>query len=391
MIALSTSSSTGESTAASASDGAKHARTRVLHVIQNLNYGGMERVLADIVRGVDKTHFEMHVLAIEYLGRFAEGLDTEAELHLGGAQARWSMLHPRGLAAQIRRIAPHSVHTHSGVWYKASLAARLAGVPKLIHTEHGRRHPDPFIDRTVDSLAARRTDVVVAVSESLRAQLTSSGIASPERIRVVPNGIDTNVYTPRTRDGRLHRELGLPPDVPILGSVGRLEPIKGYDIMVEAFARLCAHWADGPAPVLVVAGEGSERRHLEELIASRGLGSSVHLLGWRDDIATFHAGFALFTLSSRSEGTSISLLEAMSAGLCPVVTDVGGNRAVLGESLAHRLVPPNDVGSLAAAWRNALRDPQLVNDGERSRARVEERFGVRAMVSRYESLYAGGV
>jgi glycosyltransferase involved in cell wall biosynthesis len=366
----------------------RHRRKRILHVIQNLNYGGMERVLADVVRGVDKSRFEMHVMALEYLGRFADGLEKVAHLHLAGPQQRWSMVWPRGLAREIARIAPDVVHTHSGVWYKASLAARLAGVNRVIHTEHGRREPDPFSDRVVDSFAVRRTDVVAAVSERLRIHLVAKGIAPAHKVEVVPNGIDTAVYAPHRRDGQLHRALGLAADVAVIGSIGRLEPIKGYDIMIEAFALLCAEWPNETKPILVIGGEGSERQRLEQLVRARGLESRVHLLGWRDDIVTLHAGFSLFTMSSRSEGTSISLLEAMSASLCPIVTDVGGNRAVLGTELAHRLVPPDDPAALASAWRAALCDARRSDDAARARARVENQFGLRAMVARYEQLYA---
>ena len=368
--------------------GARSGRVRVLHVIQNLNYGGMERLLADIVRGMDHSRFEGHVLALQYLGRFAEGLEEVAGLHLAGSMSRWSMLRPASLARQFARIAPDVVHTHSGVWYKASLAARMAGVKRVIHTEHGRRSPDPLADRMIDALAARRTDVVVAVSDRLGEQLVATRISAARRVRVVHNGVDTLAYRPRPDDGALRAELGIAPDALIVGSIGRLEPIKGYDIMVEAFAQLLSGWGNAAKPVLVVAGEGSERSRLEALVDERGLRSHVHLLGWRNDAHALHSAFTVFTMSSRSEGTSVSLLEAMSAGLCPVVSDVGGNSAVLGAHLGHRLVPPEDAASLATAWRNALLDVRRRDaDGTAARARVQSHFSLGAMIGAYERLY----
>src|SRR5436190_10727478 len=125
-------------------------RIRVLHVIQNLNYGGMERVLSDIVLRCDGERFESHVLCLQYLGRFAEGLEKVATLHVAKPMGSASMLWPRQLAAQIRALAPDVVHSHSGVWYKASLASRLAGVPRFVHTEHGRAQPDSLRNRIVD-------------------------------------------------------------------------------------------------------------------------------------------------------------------------------------------------------------------------------------------------
>jgi glycosyltransferase involved in cell wall biosynthesis len=364
-------------------------RKRVLHVIQNLNYGGMERVLADIVRFVDREYVESHVLALEYLGRFAEGLGSFATLHVAPPLPRWSMLWPRSLIRQIARIAPDVVHTHSGVWYKASLAARKAGVPGVIHTEQGLQLRVPWHDRLVNRLAARRTDVVVAVSDALAQRLATIIAPADGQLRVVRNAVDVELFRPRPDTGAIRKELDLSAEVPIVGSIGRLEHIKGYDLMVLAFAELQAIDGVKPSPVLVLAGDGSERPRLEALAKKLRIARSVRFLGWRDDVHDLHSAFTLFTMSSRSEGTSLSLLEAMSAGLCPVVTDVGGNAAVLGEKLRHRLVPAENPGALAAAWRHALTvREQREADAMAARARVNDSFRLEAMVREYERLYS---
>ena len=365
------------------------ARLRVLHVIQNLNYGGMERLLADIARLSSPVAIETHVLALQYLGRFAEGLTDCATLHLAEPMSRASMLWPHTLIRQIRRIAPDVVHTHSGVWYKVSLAARAAGVPRIVHTEHGRGLPDPWVHRFLDGRAARRTDAVVAVSRALSQQLAATIVRDAETIHVIENGVRTDLFTPRSDSGALRRELGIPPETPILGSIGRLEPIKGYEVMVAAMARLRAR-PDVGHPVLVLAGDGSERPRLEAMASSLGVSDAIRFLGWRDGMAELHEAFTLFTMSSHSEGTSVSLLEAMSAGLCPVVTDVGGNAEVLGPLLRHRLVPAASPDLLADAWSAALTDVvRRQADGRAARARVLERFDAAAMTRAYERLYHG--
>jgi glycosyltransferase involved in cell wall biosynthesis len=363
-------------------------RIRLLHIVQNLNYGGMERVLSDLLQGLDPTEFEVHLLALQYLGRFAEGLDGRIPLTVAPPLGRLSMVWPRVLARSIARVNPDIVHTHSGVWYKAALAARLAGVRTILHTEHGRRLPDRWHDRIVDGLAAGYTRVVVAVSEELRIYLGRRVTHGRCRVVCIPNGVRTDVFAPRPDSGVLRRTLGLSPDVPIIGSVGRLEPVKGFDVMIAAMPHLLAGWDAGPAPVLVVTGDGSERPALEALARSLGVDRQVRLLGWHDRPSELLETSSVFSLSSRSEGTSISLLEAMSSGVCPVVTRVGGNEAVLGPGLAHRLVPPEDPIALAAGLRDALTEAAArTRDAAAGRTRVVENYGIGTVVRRHVDLY----
>lgn len=361
---------------------------RVLHIIQNLNYGGMERLVGDIVRGIDPQEFESHILPLQYVGRFGTGLSDAATIHTPPRIARWSMLWPSDLAAVITRISPDVVHSHSGVWYKASLAARMARVSRIVHTEHGRQLPDPRVARTLDHLAARRTSTAVAVSSSVAQILEQHVVRGRCPIEVVLNGVDVNRFNPHSDTGKLRRELQLAPSTPIIGSIGRLEPIKGYDVMIAAFAQLVKHTDLGVDPVLVIAGDGSERTNLEARIQAHGLGSHVHLLGWRDDVQDLLSAFTCFTMSSRSEGTSVSLLEAMSCGLCPVVTDVGGNRAVLGDRLDHLLVPSGSPDALAAVWANVLtHDEERTTDGSAARQRVIDQYSGDAMLQSYARVY----
>src|SRR5690606_2597585 len=255
-----------------------------------------------------------------------------------------------------------------------------------------RAEPDPWRCRFFDARASRRTDVVVAVSEPLADYLRRKKIVAPRTpIRVILNGVDTTRFRPRPDDGGLRASLGLAPDTPIVGSIGRFEWDKGYDVVVEAFARLrVSSQAPGPAPVLVLAAAGSGRPDIARRTARHGREGAVHLLGWRDDAETLLRAFSVFTLASRIEGTSISLLEAMSTGVRPVVTAVGGSPAVVGEALRHFLVPPDDPDALARAWAEVLADPERSRrEGEAARIRVERHFSIQATVRAYERLYAG--
>jgi glycosyltransferase involved in cell wall biosynthesis len=361
---------------------------RVAHLIQNLNYGGMERVLHSLARELPSRGFEVHIVVLQYLGRFAEGLEGAVTLHQVPPMSRLSLFHPGKLIALLRRIAPDVVHSHTGVWLKASRAARVAGVQVMIHTEHGRPDPVPLTDRLIDNRASRWTDSIIAVSEALAEVLRRQVAHDPARVRVITNGVDVDHLRPPADRASLRHELGLPPGAQVIGSIGRLEPVKNYRLALRAFARLGDGGTEEVSPLLVIAGDGSERAELEALAAELGIAPRVRFLGWRNDADRLYGAFDLFTLTSRSEGTSVSLLEAMSTGVCPVATDVGGNRAVLGPELESLVVPSDDEAALAAAWRRHLADPALrAALGARARVRVQTEFSLARMVEQHVTLY----
>lgn len=357
--------------------------TRVVHLIQNLNYGGMERVLHSLGRHLPEHGFEVHVVVLQYLGRFAEELEGTVTFHQVPPMGRMSLLHPGPLIETLRGIAPQIVHSHSGVWLKASRAAHVAGVPVMIHTEHGRPDPVPLADRMIDNLASRMTDRVIAVSEALATLLRRQVVHDPAKVCVIQNGVDTERLGLPVDRRALRLELGLDPDALIIGSIGRLEPVKNYSLALRAFAGL-----NQPKARLVLVGDGSERARLEGEAAQLGISDRVHFLGWRSDAERLYPAFDIFSLTSTSEGTSISLLEAMSCGICPVVTDVGGNGAVLGPELARLLVPSEGAAALTSRWREQLNDTGLrTRMGTQARARVRATFSLDHMVREHVNLY----
>ena len=365
-----------------------HSTIRVLHVVRRLHYGGLERVVSEMLRRADRGAFENHVLTLIPPGHFGEGLHEFAELHQAPPMSKASNLRPVALAREIRAIRPDIVHTHSGVWHKAALAARIAGVPVVVHTEHGRAVPDPWIVRKMDWMASSKTDVVIAVSDAVARLLRERVVRHPGRVVVIPNGVDTEQFAPIPDDGQLRTELGVAQDTLIIGSIGRFMPVKGYDVAINAYGLLRREWRGGTPPVLVLAGDGPEREHLQALAVRLGAEAGVRFLGFRDDLGRLLAAFTIFTMSSHSEGMSVSLLEAMSAGLCPVVTDVGGNAAVLGPQLAHRLVPPADPAALAASWVDAFQNEARRRvDAGAARERVLNAFTLDATVEAYSRVY----
>lgn len=363
-------------------------KIRIVHIIQNLHYGGMERILHAIAQRLPSHGFEVHIVALEYLGRFSEGLGGQVRLHQVGRMPRLSLLRPGKLVDLLRQIQPDVVHSHSGVWLKAARAARLAEVPVVVHTEHGRPDPVPVRDRISDYCASRWTDMVIAVSDPLAKVLRSQVLPRATPLKVLPNGISpSRALLPAEREA-VRGQIGIPPGSPVIGSVGRLEPVKNYRLALQALAALPPLPNSQGQPVLVLAGDGSERAALGALAIELGLSDRVKFLGWRDDAERLYGVFDIFFLSSLSEGTSVSLLEAMVMAACPVVTDVGGNRAVLGPDLECLLVRSGDATALAQAWSHLFMDPTLrLELAAKARDRALNAFSVDRMVESLVSLY----
>jgi glycosyltransferase involved in cell wall biosynthesis len=360
---------------------------RVAHLIQNLNYGGMEQVVHHLAQRLPSRGFEVHVVVLDFLGHFADGLEGTVTLHQVPPMPRWSLLHPGALIATLRSIAPDVVHSHTGMWFKAARAARAARVNAVVHTEHGRPDPVPLGDRMIDNLASRWTDRVIAVSSALADVLRTQVVHDASTVRVITNGVEVQGRCSPEDRAAVRRSLGLPPDAPIVGSVGRLEPVKNYRLALRALAKV-SDIGRGPGPFLVLAGDGSERAGLEALAQELGVADRVKFLGWRNDPDRLYGAFDVFTLSSLSEGTSISLLESMSCGVCPAVTDVGGNGAALGPDLSSLMVPSDHADRLAELWRRLLGDSaERARMGELARKRVVEHFSLDSVVDQHAALY----
>ena len=246
----------------------------------------------------------------------------------------------------ISAMRPHAVVTHHiGPLIYGGLAARIAGVPLLVHVEHDAWHLRSRRRRyTMRALIGAVRPRIVAVSnagaDEFRRNLPNT------RIRVIPNGTDLGRFAPQDRGAR-QRELGLPTGVPIVGSVGRLEHVKGHDVLIEALPHIERDCR------IVIVGDGSLRQRLEARARALGVSDRVLFLGHRDDVARIYPCFDLFVLPSRDEGLPISLLEAQACGVPVVASRVG---AVQEAVCPHtgRLVSPDDPRELARNIDSAL-------------------------------------
>ena len=356
----------------------------VHHVLLSLEPGGLENGVVNVVNGLDAVEFRSSICCLKSTGAFAARIRSpQVPIRSMGLRSGndWSL--PLRLARLFRSTRSDIVHTRNAEsFFYASVGARLAGVPVLIHSEHGRTFTDRRLRWHAQRLLSGLAHGMFAVSADLREQLVQHIGLPRARIDVLHNGVDIERFASVDR-GRARSELGLPWDAFVVGSIGRLVEVKNYPLLLRAFAAQ----ADRNA-ILVVAGDGPEHPALSALAARLGISARVRLLGHRDDVPTVLAALDLFVLCSRSEGMSNTLLEAMATGLPAIATRVGGNPEILRDDLDGRLVADDDEQALTMALGELGRSAGMRRMmGERARQRVLQQFSMQAMVQRYAEYY----
>jgi sugar transferase (PEP-CTERM/EpsH1 system associated) len=287
-------------------------------------------------------------------------------------------------------MQPLIVHSRNWPAYDAVPAARVARVPLVVHGEHGREAADPDgrnnrrnrIRRALAPLVSH----FVCVSDDLRRWLVEDVRVPPAKVTTIHNGVNIARFG---QAGQLESrvKLALPAHAFIVGTVGRLDPVKDQAGLIRAFATArAAH----PEALLVIAGDGPCRSDLQQLAAALGLTDRVRLLGSRDDIPTVMSALDIFALPSLGEGISNTVLEAMASGLPVIATRAGGNPELVEDGVTGVLVPRQDLGALAAAIAGYVDDPGLrQRHGHAARQRATAQFGLERMVQSYSDLYAG--
>lgn len=353
----------------------------VLHVILSLEIGGMEQVTADLVKNLDKNRFRPVVACVEVLGELAEELARMGitVIKLGKMLPIFSFLWPQEIIQVIKKYRVDIVHVHCGCWHKAAMAGWLTGVPNIIYTDHGRLFPDSWKTILLDRIFSRVTQHIVAVSEPLADYLDTVVHLDRRKIRTITNGIDVDRFNGVSRQGSSGSKGTR------IGILARLEPVKDIATLLQAMRTVIECY---PEVTLDVAGEGPELDRLEDISAKLNISNSVKFHGLRRDVAELLASFDIFVLSSLSEGTSITLLEAMASAKAVVVTKVGGNPHLVEEGVNGLLVPPGEPEALADAIISLIRNKELCAAmGEANRALVKNRYSLQTMTDRYEQLY----
>jgi glycosyltransferase involved in cell wall biosynthesis len=265
--------------------------------------------------------------------------------------AVWPAL--RGL---IREHQIDIVHSHD---YKtnllAYLLAKVAGIVPLstVHGWSGHSAKERYLYYPADRRLLIRFPRLIVVSSQIKSVLVAKG-ADPRQVSVVLNGIDPHVHVrDRTQEASVRHDLEIDSDAQVIGSVGRLEREKRFDILIDAVGALLSKH---PRLRLVIAGAGSQSEFIEAYATPRLPPGACRFLGNRDDVIRLHHAFDCYVQSSANEGTSNSVLEAMAMETPIVATDVGGTNEMITNDVHGLIVPPNDVNALALAIDRTLSD-----------------------------------
>jgi glycosyltransferase involved in cell wall biosynthesis len=281
----------------------------------------------------------------------------------------------------IRRVNPTILHAslfHANL--PGRVLGRVAGVPIIICAERTMGMESEWRYR-INRWTIGLVDRVTAVSTNVRDFCVSHIGLPAEKLSVIYNGVELPEGAfPSTREARA--ALGLPPDEPIIGTVSRLEPVKGIAILIQALARVDhVH--------LAIVGDGPDRAALESLADDLGVADRIHWAGHRRDVPRLLPAFELLVQPSLHEGLPNSILEAMAVGLPVVATAVGGTPEVVVDGVTGLLTPSRDPGVLAKAITTLLRNPDLQRKMGRAGAeRVRERFSQEQTVQQTQALYA---
>jgi len=374
-----------------------------LRIIARLNIGGPAIHTILLTAGLNNQRFES-TLVTGVEGRYEGNM-----LDLAAAKGVKPIIIPQlrrnvdpvgGLIALfklyrlMRREKPHIVHTHTATaGLLGRLAARLAGAPVILHTFHGHvlhGYFGPLRSKALvwmERFLGRLSDCIVTVSEGQRRELAGYGIAPLEKITVVPLGFELEeLLACESQRGELRHELGLAAENKLIGIIARLVPIKNHRLFLQA-AQAVAEAV--PQARFLVVGDGELKEELEAYACDLGLDGKILFTGWRRDLPRLYADLDVVALTSINEGTPVSLIEALAAGVPVVATAVGGVPDVVVEGETGYLVEAGDVEGMAEAIIELLRNPKKAREmGMAGRKAVYPKFSAQTLIANVEGLYA---
>jgi glycosyltransferase involved in cell wall biosynthesis len=368
---------------------------KLIHVIGDSRFGGAGRIILRLGQIGQAQGWQVDILTTDTVLQQAVKQHGLGVITLDVIRRKirplWDLAGLVRLWDFLRREHYAIVHTHTSKGgFVGRLAARLAGVPVIVHTAHGfafHERSQPWARlfySTLERIASRWCDRIVSVSEFHRRWALELGICRPPKILAIPNGIAA-LASPGVVPADLREELGVREDELLILSMARLAPDKGLEYLIEAAALLLRTERRFR---IAIAGDGEARAQLEELAFNLGVSDRVRLLGFREDVSDLLAACDLVVLPSLREGLSIALLEAMAAGKPIVATSIGSHRELASQAEIAQLVPPADAPALCEAILRLTRNPALMaRFGAKAQVLFKSQYTEERMLNTYKQLY----
>jgi len=367
---------------------------RVLQIMADAQPGGGMTQMLQFVRWADPNRVAWQ-FAVPDDGPLPDALRAlGARVHTLKIRSRFDFAAIRWITKLCREEQFQVVHSHN---VRANVHARIgavrAGVPVRVSTIHNSvfAYDVSYAKQRLYAAAERRTAAwatrIIAVSAGIATELIDRYGINPEKVTVVPNGIDPDRLQTTRTPAAVREELGIDISVPLVLQVGRLTSQKGFDLLIRALVPVRQRYPDVQ---LLCIGEGPDRAPLEALTASCGLSDCVHFAGHREDVADLLTVADIVALASRSEGMPYTLLEAMGMGRAVVATRISGIEEVIEDGTTGVLVPPESAPALASAIMDLLADSRRRESlGDSAREQVMQYFTAEATVRAVAALYEG--
>ncbi|AFP31111.1 glycosyltransferase [Marinobacter sp. BSs20148] len=363
--------------------------TRILHVTFNMGFGGTEQVIRQLVTNLNSQLFQCEIACIDgEVGAIGKAMEADNGITIHsrkrGPGLDWKTI------LWLRRLIKSGdfdfVHCHQYSPYTYGWFAHWGTGAKVVFTEHGRFHPDQHRKkaRLINPLIALTSHRLVAISAATRNALIEYEYMPAARIKVIYNGI-TPLTVEEDRKQELLTELGIKPGEVVIGTVARLDSVKNQPMMLQTTRTLIDQ---GYKVRLLLVGDGPERQNLEAERKRLTLDNAVIFTGFQSKPADYLSLMDIFLLPSFTEGTSMTLLEAMSLGIPTVATRVGGTPEIVEDKETGFLIESDNQEAFTRAIKNLLDQPeQRKKMGSAAKARFEQRFSVKQMVDQYQEGY----
>lgn len=358
---------------------------RVMFVITSMPVGGAETSLTELIRRMDRDRFQPELCCLKQFGPLGEILASEVPAFTGLLSHKYDFAVLGRLTRLMRRRridAVVTVGTGGDKMFWGRLAGWLAGVPVICSALHSTGLPDrvEFSNR----LLAPLTDAFIAVAESHGRYLAQDEGCPARKVRVIPNGVDVELFHPRWPSARLQEAWGLDPSSPVVGIIAALRPEKNHAMFLRVAALIQAEMPDAQ---FLVVGDGPERSRLEKVADELGVRRAVHFVGTRSDVPEILSLVDVLLLTSQMEANPICVLEALASEKPVVATRVGSVPENVLDGRTGYLVAPGDVRRMADRTLELLRNRErAARFGRAGREHVIAHGSVDRLVEGYQDL-----